>query len=226
MKRRKFIAAGFAFGAAGSLRAVEDAGKKKLRVAVIGHTERGDYGHELDTMWLSVPGVEVVAVADPVAGGLEKARARLGRVQGYGDYREMLGKVKPDIVAVAPRWVDRHAEMVIAATEAGARGIYLEKPFSRTLAEADAMIAACGKAGTKLAVAHRMRTHPVLLVVKKLISEGLIGDVLEMRGRGKEDHRGGALDLWVLGSHVFNLMNFSQGRRWTAPQRFTFPESL
>lgn len=124
----------------------------------------------------------------------------------------MLAKVKPDIVSVAPRWVDQHAAMVIAAAEAGARGIYVEKPFSRTLAEADAMIAACENSGTKLAVAHRMRTHPVLPVVKKLISDGLIGEVLEMRGRGKEDHRGGTLDLWVLGSHVFNLMNFFAGK--------------
>ena len=211
MKRREFVAAGLAFGLAGRLQGAEVAGEK-LRVAVIGHTGRGDYGHELDTMWLDVPGVEVVAVADPVAAGLEKARVRLGGVEGFSDYKEMLVKVKPDIVSVAPRWVDQHAEMVIAAAEAGARGIYVEKPFSRTLAEADAMIAACEKSGTKLAVAHRMRTHPVLPVVKKLIDEGLIGEVLEMRGRGKEDHRGGTLDLWVLGSHVFNIMNFFAGR--------------
>jgi predicted dehydrogenase len=42
-------------------------------------------------------------------------------------------------------------------------------------------------------------------VVAKLIEEGLIGRVLEMRGRGKEDARGGSLDLWVLGSHVLNM---------------------
>jgi predicted dehydrogenase len=32
-----------------------------------------------------------------------------------------------------------------------------------------------------------------------------------MRGRGKEDQRGGGLDLWVLGSHVVNLMHFFGG---------------
>ena len=119
---------------------------------MIGHTGRGDFGHELDTMWLNVPGVEVVAVADPVEKGLEKAKTRLGGVEGFLDFREMLAKVKPDIVSVAPRHVDQHAEMVIAAVEAGARGIYVEKPFSKTLAEADEMIAACEKSGTKLAI--------------------------------------------------------------------------
>jgi hypothetical protein len=32
------------------------------------------------------------------------------------------------------------------------------------------------------------------------------------RGRGKEDQRGGSLDLWVLGSHVMNLANFFGGK--------------
>ncbi len=211
MKRRRFIRGVAAFGCVsrGIAFGKETAGP--LRVAVIGHTGRGDFGHELDTMWFNVPGVEVVAVADPVEKGLEKAKTRLGGVEGFLDFREMLAKVKPDIVSVAPRHVDQHAEMVIAAAEAGARGIYVEKPFSKTLAEADEMIAACEKSGTKLAVAHRMRTHPVLPVVKKLIADGGIGKVLEMRGRGKEDHRGGMLDLWVLGSHVFNLMNVFAG---------------
>ncbi len=211
MRRREFMvgAAAFGFVCPGAAPGKIEPGK--LRVAVAGHTGRGDYGHELDTMWLDVPGVEVVAVADPVAAGLDKARMRLGGVQGFPDFREMLVKVKPDIVSVAPRHVDQHAETVIAAAEAGVRGVYVEKPFSKTLAEADAMIAACGRSGTKLAVAHRMRTHPVLPVVEKLIAGGRIGKVLEMRGRGKEDHRGGMLDLWVLGSHVFNLMNYFAG---------------
>ena len=32
-----------------------------------------------------------------------------------------------------------------------------------------------------------------------------------MRGRGKGDRRGGAEDLWVLGSHVLNLMTYFGG---------------
>jgi dihydrodipicolinate synthase/N-acetylneuraminate lyase len=40
--------------------------------------------------------------------------------------------------------------MAIAAAEAGAKGIFMEKPFVRTRAEADSVIAACRKAGAKL----------------------------------------------------------------------------
>src|SRR5690606_16371842 len=71
--------------------------------------------------------------------------------------------------------------------------------------EADAIVAACEKHGAKLAIAHRNRYHPVLPVVAKRIEDGAIGRWLEIRARGKEDARGGALDLWVLGSHLLDL---------------------
>ncbi len=181
------------------------------RVAVIGHTGRGGYGHGLDVMWTSVPGCTVVGVADADAKGLAAARSRLGGVPGFADYRALLDTVKPDLVAVASRHIDQHEAMCLAAVEAGARGIYIEKPFCRTPREADTIRAACRARGVALAVAHRNRYHPVLPVVEQLIAAGEIGDVLEWRARGKEDHRGGALDAWVLGTHVFNLAAWAAG---------------
>jgi predicted dehydrogenase len=117
----------------------------------------------------------------------------------------MLRKERPAIVSVCPRWVDCHHDMVIAACEHGA-SVFLEKPLARTLAEADAMVRASEMSHVKVAVAHQTRYSPKLPVVKRLLQEGRIGDVLEIRGRGKEDSRGGGEDLWVLGTHVFDLM--------------------
>lgn len=51
------------------------------RVAVIGHTGRGNYGHGLDKVWLDVPACKIVAVADPVEAGRQQA---LKRLQIYG----------------------------------------------------------------------------------------------------------------------------------------------
>jgi len=181
----------------------------KLRVAVMGHTGMGDYGHGLDTMWLAVPGVEVVGVAD--AGGLAKAAANLPGVKGYADYKVMLGELKPDIVSVAPRHMGEHHAMTMAAISAGAKGIYIEKPFCPTLREAEEIVKAADERGVKIALAHRNRFHPVLPVVRKLVEEGRIGRLLEIRTRGKEDHRGGMLDLWVLGSHVLDLAVYFAG---------------
>lgn len=183
-----------------------------LSVAVIGHTGRGNFGHGLDTVWLHNPDTQIVAAADPNAAGLAKELKKLKIDHGFSDYRQMLKEVKPDIVAVCPRHADQHRDMVVASAEAGVKGIYIEKPFCRTPAEADEMKAACEKQNVKLAVAHRNRYHPTLKVIDELLADGRIGRLLEIRGRGKGDRRGGAEDLWVLGTHVLNLMAYFGGK--------------
>ncbi|MCL4204505.1 MAG: Gfo/Idh/MocA family oxidoreductase [Pirellulaceae bacterium] len=182
----------------------------RFRIGVIGHTGRGNYGHGLDTVWLEMPDCEIVAVADADETGLAAAQKRLHVGRGYADYRQMLDEAKPDVVAVAPRWLDQHRDMVVAAAERGMH-VYMEKPFCRTLEEADEIVAACEKHKVKLAIAHQTRYSPRLQMVRQLLEEGAIGKVLEMRGRGKEDRRGGGEDLWVLGSHVMNLIHYLGG---------------
>lgn len=214
MTRRHFLSTTAAASIAASTPSAK-AAAKSYRVAVIGHTKRGDYGHGLDSMWLKMPQTQIVAVADADATGLASAQKKLGVERGFSDYHAMLKEVQPDIVVIGPRHIDQHHEMCLAAAASGARGIYIEKPFCRSPQEADDIIAACEKQGVKFAIAHRNRYHPALPVAKKLISEGLIGRPLEVRARGKEDARGGTLDLWVLGTHLFNLAHFFQGEpRW------------
>lgn len=179
---------------------------EQYRVAVIGHTGKGNYGHGLDKVWLSIPGCKLVAVADADEAGRAAAGKRLRLSQTFSDYRKMLDDVKPDIITIAPRWLDQHCDMVLAAAERGVH-MYLEKPMCRTLAEADRMVAACEQNNVKLAIAFQTRYSPKLQAVRDLILNGDLGDLLELRGRGKEDHRGGGEDLWVLGSHVMNLMH-------------------
>ena len=180
------------------------------RVGVIGHTGNGNYGHGVDSVWLQFPECEIVGVADPDEGGRAQAIKRLKAPRGFADYRKLLDETKPDIVAVCPRWVNQHRDMVVAAAERGMH-VYMEKPMCRTLEEADQMTLACEKNNVKLALAHQTRYSPKLHVVRDLIADGKIGKVLELRGRGKEDRRGGGEDLWVLGSHVMNLMHHFGG---------------
>ena len=175
------------------------------KVAIIGHTGKGNYGHGLDAVWKQFPELEVVAVADPDEAGRTAALKRTGAKRPYADYRQMLEKERPQIVAVCPRWIDQHREMVLACAEFGCH-MFMEKPFCRTMAEADEMIKACEMRHLKLGVAHIARYSPQLAVAKQLIRSGEIGDVLEIRGRGKEDARGGSEDLWVLGSHTLDIM--------------------
>jgi predicted dehydrogenase len=181
------------------------------RVAVIGRTGRGNYGHDLDTVWLDVPGVEIVAVADESEAGRAEAARRLKARNAYADHREMLRRERPDLVSVAPRWPDCHCEMALACAEAGVRGVLMEKPLARNLIEADAMVAACERTGMKMAICHQTRYSPRLAAVRELIAAGRIGDLLELRARGKEDPRGGGEDMIVLGTHLMDLMRFLAG---------------
>lgn len=179
-----------------------------LKVAAIGRTGRGDWGHQIDELWTGLPGVELVAVADEAEEGLAKAVARheLPAAAGFRDWRQMLATVQPDIVAICMRDLDCRAEMAVAAAAAGVKGIFMEKPFVPTRAAADAVIKACTRSNTKLALAFVNRHAPAYAAVRDLIETGRIGKVLELRGRGKEDQRGGGQDLWVLGCHVLDMM--------------------
>ncbi len=187
---------------------------RPFRVAVIGRTGRGNYGHGLDVVWRQFDNVQIIAVADENEAGRRAAQQRLGAPHAYADYREMLRQERPHIVSVADRYLDQHRDMVVACAEAGA-SVFLEKPMCRDLTEADAMVAACERHHVKLAIAHQTRYSPRLARVKELIAGGRIGRLLEMRGRGKEDSRAGGQDLMVLGTHVFDLMRLIAGEaRW------------
>jgi predicted dehydrogenase len=183
----------------------------KNRVGVIGHTGRGNYGHGLDTVWKEIERAQVVAVADADDAGRAAARERTGAAKAYADYHEMLDREQLDVVAVGPRWLDEHRDMCLAAAEHGCH-IYTEKPFCRDLHEADEIVTACEMRHLKLAISHQTRWTPVVDVVQREIARGTIGRVLELRGRGKEDpRRGGGEDLWVLGSHIMDLMRLFAG---------------
>src|SRR4051794_6580563 len=191
---------------------------KKYRVAVIGRTGKGNYGHGLDVVWKGLDNVEIVAVADENDKGRASAAKRLGASNAYADYRHLLEKEKPHIVSVADRHLDLHRDMVVACARAGA-SIFLEKPMARTLEEADEMVRACEMHHVKLAIAHQTRYSPRLARVKEMITSGRLGDLMALHGRGKEDARGGGQDLMVLGTHIFDLMRFLAGdARWCHSQ--------
>jgi len=203
--RRDVLKVAGALALAPSLRAAAKEESARTRVAVIGHTGVGNYGHSLDTMWLMIPETVLIGFADADDKGREIEKAKLPDVPAFADYRQMLKELKPEVVAIAPRDLSEHHDMAIAAAESGAKGIYIEKPFCRTPAEADQIIAACEKSGTRVAIAHRNRFHPAIPVAVEAVRGGEIGELLEIRCRGKEDQRGGCLDLWVLGSHDLDL---------------------
>ena len=127
----------------------------------------------------SLPNTKLVAAANRGEERLHAFGKRWGVRELYHDYQEMLRKEELDIVCVATH-PPLHPEMVIAAAEAGVKGIFCEKPMALSLAECDSMIEACERAKTKLLINCTRRWSGHYEAVKRLIEEGALGELLHI----------------------------------------------
>jgi predicted dehydrogenase len=73
-----------------------------------------------------------------------------------------------------------HAEEALAAAKAG-KHMLVEKPMACTVADCDAMIAACQQSGVWCSIAFTQRSRKCNIVAKQLIDEGRIGRVLQIQ---------------------------------------------
>ena len=73
-----------------------------------------------------------------------------------------------------------HAEITIAALNAG-KHVLCEKPMATTLADCEAMVAAAKKNNRFLMIGHNQRLAKAHSVARKLIVDGLIGDIVTFR---------------------------------------------
>jgi predicted dehydrogenase len=174
-------------------------------VAVVGHTGRGGYGHQLDGAFVGNPRARIVAVVDPDEEGRAGALARTGAARGYAEIEPMLERERPDVVVVAPRHVDDHYRLVDASLDAGA-SVYCEKPFVQTLAQGDALLAKAAAKGLRIGVALPFVHERRFAIAESLLEEGAIGEVKAIRGLCKCDQRGGGQDFIVLGLHFLDMI--------------------
>ncbi|MBN1564707.1 MAG: Gfo/Idh/MocA family oxidoreductase [Anaerolineae bacterium] len=155
----------------------------KVRVGVIGSGFIGNI--HVDGL-KHVPEAEIVAVASKTPG---KARAFADQWRipdAYEDYRDILQRDDIDAVTVGvPNYL--HEEVVIAAAEAG-KHIMCEKPFARTIEEAQNMLAAVKKASVKLVYGEMLCFAPKYARAKKLVDEGAVGKVFRIKQ--SEEHDG------------------------------------
>lgn len=210
MKRRTFleIAAGLPL-----VSLAQNAGAapgEPLRGVIIGDTKQGGYGHSLHLLFAGQPRVKLLALADPDPAGRAKRAKECGVEKTYADYREMLETERPDIVVVGPRSTFNHEAYLVACADIGAHG-FIEKPLMADLAAADRAISALEAKHLKWSIAFNYRVTPAVVHLKKVLEDGLIGELLEVRGRGKEDSRAGGEDLIVLGIHLFDILIYLLG---------------
>jgi len=133
-----------------------------LRIAVIGV---GHLGKHHARILSDLPGAQLVAVVDP---DIERATAAASAsgAKVLADYREVLGDV--DAVTVATP-TELHHEVAMPFLEKGV-SVLVEKPMTRTLAEADALLAAAAKSGATFAVGHTERYNPAIATVMPFVT--------------------------------------------------------
>ena len=190
------------------------------RAVIIGHTGRGNFGHDQDLLFTNHDRIQLLALADPDPAGRAKAAARAKPLRQYDDYRAMLEKEKPDLVSIAPRFTEQHHEMAMAALAVGAH-VISEKPFMTSLAEADEVLGMATKLGLKIAVSHQIRLSPVITFLKARLDGGLIGQLMQLHAHGKQDARAGGEDMVVLGCHQFDLLRLFAGDAHSCSARIT-----
>ena len=128
------------------------------------------------------PEVELVAGADRDKKRLSMFGERYGITALYTDALEMYEKENLDILAIATNTRGR-SFLTVKAVEAGVKGIFVDKPMTFTLKEADDMVNACAKAGVPLVGGATTTSHPSFAKAKELVTGGAIGDVTSIEAR-------------------------------------------
>ena len=142
------------------------------KTAVIGVGSLGQH-HARNFAELAAAGNgEFVGVCDVNA---ENARAmgEKNSCEYFTDWRDLLDKV--DAVSIVTP-TETHSEIACAFLERGVH-VLVEKPFAKTLAEADQMIAAAQKTGAKLMVGHLERYNPAMVALRPLVDNPLYFEI-------------------------------------------------
>jgi predicted dehydrogenase len=160
-----------------------------LRVAVIGV---GYLGRHHARILSALSGTELVAVVDTNRARAEEIAAAHA-TRPFTDYRAVIGQVDAVCIAVP---TELHRDIAMPFLAAGVP-VLVEKPMARSIAEAEAMIAAATGAGVALAVGHTERFNPAVEAARPLLSDPRF---IEVHRLGTFPER--SLDIDV----VFDLM--------------------
>jgi predicted dehydrogenase len=160
-----------------------------VRLAVVGV---GHLGRHHARVLAGLPDARLVGVVDAdVRRAAEVAEAH--NTVAIPSVADLVGQVDAVSVAVP---TEAHAEVAIPLLEAGIH-VLVEKPMTRSLAEADALIAAAAKSGVTLAVGHIEHFNPAVQAARPHIKDPRF---IEVHRLGTFPER--SLDIDV----VFDLM--------------------
>lgn len=136
--------------------------------------------------------VQLVGLSDPdeanLAAGvakladLELAGADVAQLATYANHRELIDTQRPDVVAAFGVFGER-ADVVVAALAAGA-DVIADKPLCTTLADLDRIERAALATGGEVSVVFEKRWYPATLAVRRLVAEGVLGEIALVAATG------------------------------------------
>jgi UDP-N-acetylglucosamine 3-dehydrogenase len=143
-----------------------------INVGVIGV---GAMGQNHVRVYSKIKNANLLAISDLMKGTLAEVSKEYNTV-GYVDYGNILEMQEIEAVSVCVP-TTYHYQVVMSAIEQG-KHVLVEKPIAFTLDEAKEMVDAAREAGVKLATGHVERFNPAVIEAKRLIDEGVIGEVV------------------------------------------------
>ena len=155
---------------------------KKLKIGIIG---TGWIAESHIQSYKQMEDVEVVAAADLIPGKAEKFMKRFGveGVRFYPSHKELIDN-EPDLDGVSVcTYNTQHAAPTIYALEHGLP-VLLEKPFSVTLEEAEAICRAEKKSGKFVSVGFQPRFDANMQMIKKIVESGALGKIYYIQTGG------------------------------------------
>lgn len=126
------------------------------------------------------PDVEIVGISDEQPDRVMPVLKQIGLDESLfvADYRKLMEETKPDMAIICPATAE-HANWTEKVAIFGTH-VFVEKPFSATLSDADRMIAALQKTGKQLIINWPLRWYPSHVTAKRLVDEGVIGEMLQV----------------------------------------------
>ena len=167
----------------------------------------------------SQPNSNLMAVMSPYEDELKGFKNKHCIAEGYTDLDDMLKNREIGAIYVATP-IFLHYEIALEALKAG-KHVLVEKPMAMTNQQCEELISEAKKNNVKLGVSYYRRFFPKMAEIKRLIRDGLIGDVIQARilyhswyNPEKQDSKywrvikskSGGGPLWDMGCHKFDML--------------------
>ena len=181
-----------------------------IRVGVIGY---GYWGPVVARNFYGTDGCELAAVCDRSPAALERAKKAFPRVHVTSDPCEILSSPGIDAIAViTPVWT--HFDLAKAALQAG-KHVFVEKPFTSTVAQAQELIELAGRKRLQIMVDHTFLFTGAVRKIRELIDEGTLGKLYYYDSTrvnlGLFQHDVNV--IWDLAPHDLSIMSYLLGAK-------------